>query len=322
MSNIDKSLKRYKILDTCLGDQSRSWTLEDLVAQCSAVDPQKKVGLRTIQMDIQYLRTTYQAPIEVYGGKFYRYAGQFSIFKQVPAGHELQKILNALEVINSAANYSIFTNLSYDILKLEESFQQLLHGGQEKILDSPDTRSPSLVEIMQCISQKKSILLSRTKNGQQLQTNLCPYLIKEYEDHLYVCGWNIDRSKINVIALNDIQECAPSEAAFYKDPDFDQSYFQHLIGVHRKMNDHPIILHLMIHPEYASEITQYPLHHSQQTISVLPTGTKIALKVIWNDALEARILSYGPKLQVTAPKELRKRILASIKKTKKEYEKD
>ena len=75
------ALIRYKTIDKCLRNRYRRWTIEDLVDACSDAlyDMEgiaKGVSMRTVQGDIQIMRSDklgYNAPIEVYDNKFYRY---------------------------------------------------------------------------------------------------------------------------------------------------------------------------------------------------------------------------------------------------------
>ena len=75
------ALIRYKTIDRCLRNKYRRWTLDDLVEACSDAlyDMEgitKGVSMRTVQSDIQMMRSDklgYNAPIEVYDNKFYRY---------------------------------------------------------------------------------------------------------------------------------------------------------------------------------------------------------------------------------------------------------
>lgn len=82
------ALIRYKTIDKCLRNRYRRWTIEDLVDACSDAlyDMEgiaKGVSMRTVQGDIQIMRSDklgYNAPIEVYDNKFYRYANpEYSI---------------------------------------------------------------------------------------------------------------------------------------------------------------------------------------------------------------------------------------------------
>lgn len=76
------ALIRYKTIDNCLRNRYRRWTIDDLVDACSDAlydceGITKGVSLRTVQNDIQMMRSDklgYNAPIEVYDHKFYRYA--------------------------------------------------------------------------------------------------------------------------------------------------------------------------------------------------------------------------------------------------------
>ena len=76
------ALLRYKIIDRSLRNRYRRWTIEDLVDAVSDAlydmeGIRKGISLRTVQADIQMMRSDklgYNAPIEVYDQKFYRYA--------------------------------------------------------------------------------------------------------------------------------------------------------------------------------------------------------------------------------------------------------
>lgn len=76
------ALIRYKTIDNCLRNRYRRWTLQDLVDACSEVLYEMEgidngVSVRTIQGDIQMMRSDklgYNAPIEVYERKYYRYS--------------------------------------------------------------------------------------------------------------------------------------------------------------------------------------------------------------------------------------------------------
>ena len=67
------ALIRYKTIDACLQRRNRKWTLENLVDACSDAlyeyeGIHKGVSLRTVQLDIQMMRSEklgYNAPIMV-----------------------------------------------------------------------------------------------------------------------------------------------------------------------------------------------------------------------------------------------------------------
>ena len=92
------ALIRYNTIDRCLRDRYRRWTIEDLVDACSDALYEmegiaKGVSLRTVQGDIQIMRSDklgYNAPIEVYDNKYYRYADPDYTIREYPLSEELQ----------------------------------------------------------------------------------------------------------------------------------------------------------------------------------------------------------------------------------------
>ena len=90
------ALLRYKIIDRSLRNRYRRWTIEDLVDAVSDAlydmeGIQKGVSLRTVQADIQMMRSDklgYNAPIEVYDQKFYRYANPNYSITELPLTNE------------------------------------------------------------------------------------------------------------------------------------------------------------------------------------------------------------------------------------------
>ena len=82
MSSNKNALIRYKTIDRCLRNKYKKYTLEDLIEECSEAlfefeGKEAYVSKRTIQLDIQNMRSEkfgYEAPIEVYDRKYYRYS--------------------------------------------------------------------------------------------------------------------------------------------------------------------------------------------------------------------------------------------------------
>ena len=96
MSANKNALIRYNTIDRCLCDRYRRWTIEDLVDACSDALYEmegiaKGVSLRTVQGDIQIMRSDklgYNAPIEVYDNKYYRYADPDYTIREYPLSEE------------------------------------------------------------------------------------------------------------------------------------------------------------------------------------------------------------------------------------------
>ena len=65
------NIKRLLIIDRCLRDRSRQWSLDDLIEACSSTE---KNSRRSVQADLELMRSTergYSAPIVVVDKKYY-----------------------------------------------------------------------------------------------------------------------------------------------------------------------------------------------------------------------------------------------------------
>ena len=102
------ALLRYNIIDRCLRNRYRRWTIEDLVDAVSDAlydmeGISKSVSIRTVQSDIQIMRSdrlSYNAPIEVYDQKYYRYADpNYSITDMPLTAEDFNLIAKAVEML-------------------------------------------------------------------------------------------------------------------------------------------------------------------------------------------------------------------------------
>ena len=109
------ALIRYKTIDRCLRNKYRRWTLDDLIEACSDALYEMEgitrgVSVRTVQADIQVMRSDklgYEAPIEVYDGKFYRYAvDDYSITDSPLSDDTCQLVMKAINLIRQKGHPS------------------------------------------------------------------------------------------------------------------------------------------------------------------------------------------------------------------------
>ena len=110
------ALIRYKTIDRCLRNKYRRWTLEDLVEACSDALYEMEgitrgVSVRTIQGDIQIMRSDklgYEAPIEVYDNKYYRYEDpDYSITDNPMNEDTCELVIKAVSMIRKRDSNSI-----------------------------------------------------------------------------------------------------------------------------------------------------------------------------------------------------------------------
>ena len=107
------ALIRYKTIDRCLRNRYRRWTLDDLVDACcdALLDMegiQKGVCARTVQMDIQIMRSDklgYNAPIVVYDKIYYTYADpDYSITEMPLSIDDCKLIKEAITLLGDKEN--------------------------------------------------------------------------------------------------------------------------------------------------------------------------------------------------------------------------
>ena len=110
----NNALIRYKTIDRCLRNRYRRWTLDDLVDACcdALLDMegiQKGVCARTVQMDIQIMRSDklgYNAPIVVYDKIYYTYADpDYSITEMPLSMDDCKLIKEAITLLGDKENH-------------------------------------------------------------------------------------------------------------------------------------------------------------------------------------------------------------------------
>ena len=121
------ALIRYKTIDKCLRNRYRRWTIEDLVEACSDALYEmegiaKGVSKRTVQADLQIMRSDklgYNAPIEVYDNKYYRYADAgYSINSNPLNTADYELVEKAVSLIDEVPDGGTLTELRSVLLKL------------------------------------------------------------------------------------------------------------------------------------------------------------------------------------------------------------
>ena len=122
------ALIRYKTIDRCLRNRFRRWTIDDLVDACSDAlydmeGIMKGVSVRTVQGDIQMMRSDklgFNAPIEVYDNKFYRYADRdYSISDNPLNADDYELLQKAVTLINEIPEDKTLTELKTVLSKLK-----------------------------------------------------------------------------------------------------------------------------------------------------------------------------------------------------------
>ena len=132
------ALLRYKIIDRCLRNRYRRWTIEDLVDEVSEAlydmeGIRKGISLRTVQNDIQIMRSDklgYNAPIEVYDQKYYRYADpNYSITDMPLTAEDFNLIAKAVEMLGKVEGMMELQQMNKVLTRVKERLIAILNYG-------------------------------------------------------------------------------------------------------------------------------------------------------------------------------------------------
>lgn len=134
-----------------------------------------------------------------------------------------------------------------------------------------------------------------------------PYLLKIFRQRWYMAGRNIDEGKFKTYALDRVTSCVMTTENIVPDPAFDaETYFHDAFGIVVTESE-PRDIVIRTDPRQAKYFRALPLHHSQQEM-VHDEFCDFRLRLRITDDFIAELLSYGPKIQVIAPPELKARM--------------
>lgn len=323
---------RYRIIDGALRNKHKRYpTKQDLIDACNGLG---SISARTIDNDIYDMKfdeeLAYMAPIEYdrkFRGYYYTdanysinnlplkqedlYALEFacSLLKQFEGIGPVQQFIQSVEKIEDYVNLrNIYGN--DDFLQIVETEKSLSQKGNEY-----------LTPLLMSIKEQQSVMIHYKGYGHQdIKTyELHPYVLKEYRNRWYVTGRLPDKNRIQTFALERIRQVIQTSKLFKKDPEFrPNEFFKHSFGI-SVLDFEPQLITLKFNPSEAPYISSQPLHQTQQVVSDTEKEFVITLDVIPSYELKSHILSYGDKVEVISPDDLRKEHIDTLKKALKKY---
>lgn len=326
------ALIRYKTIDKCLRNNYRRWTLEDLVDACSDAlyefeGINKGVSLRTVQGDIQMMRSDklgYNAPIEVYDHKYYRYADKdYSIMNMPLSQNDYNLMQEAIDMLRQLEGFGQFSEIADTISRLQDKLA-ICRNDRKPIIhfDSvPDlTGIHLLTPLYNYISHKQTLrILYQPFNARKpMEFIICPYLLKEFRNRWFLFGSKTDERKIYNLALDRVIGVEPSSTPYKENPDFNpENYFDDIIGVSKNISDKPRTIKFWANAEQSKYILTKPIHRSQQLLSRNPQNGDciFSIRVVINFEMYSVFMSYGPGIKIISPKKAMTYMRNKIKET-------
>jgi len=319
------ALIRYKVIDECLRNKYRKYSLNDLVDAVSDALYEYEgldngISVRTVQLDIQTMRSDklgYNAPIVVFDRKYYKYDDEdYSITNLPITSNDLERMNEAVGLLRQFKGFGYFTELTDMISKLENKIHSSKNDGVSFIQFEKNDLLKGLeyIEpIHKAIIEKKTLRIKYKSFKSKVETELIytPYLLKEYRNRWFVLVL-LGKSPKNVfmIALDRMNEVEVLDNELYieNDQDFILNYFDDVIGVSKTPKHRASNITLKIDKANYPYIVTKPLHSSQEIIEEQGDGVIIKIKVIWNFELEREILGFGESIEVLSPERLRRKI--------------
>ncbi|MDY8134628.1 WYL domain-containing protein [Aquimarina sp. 2201CG5-10] len=324
------ALIRYKTIDKCLQNQYRKWTLGSLIKACSDAlyeyeGREINVSKRTVQLDIQMMRSDklgYNAPIEVYQRKYYRYADEDYSITDIPITESDMNVLSeTVEMLKQFKDFSLFSELGGIIQRLEDKvYSEKTH--QSAIIHLDKNEKLKGLEHLDVLYQAilKKIVLKITYQSftarKASEFVFHPFILKEFNNRWFLVGRTSSNKRILTLALDRIIGIDYDTSILYINEDFKgDEYYKNTIGV-TVLNDEQLQeITLKIDRGNAPYVITKPFHHSQEVINRLDNGSIIIkLKVHLNFELERLILGFGEAVEVLQPRHLRKRIRKKLEK--------
>lgn len=328
MAQNKNALIRYRTIDKCLQNSYRTWTLNDLIKACSDAlyeyeGRDVNVSKRTVQLDIQLMRSDklgYNAPIEVYDKKFYRYADEDYSITEIPLNENDMNVLSeTVEMLKQFKDFSLFSELGGIIQRLEDKiYTEKTHQPSIIHLDKNEhLRGLEHLDILyQAILKKMVLRLSyRSFKARAAQEfNFHPFILKEFNNRWFLVGKKKASANIMTLALDRILSIDFNTKMDHLDEDFNgDRYYENTIGVTVMGEQHVQRVILKVKRPHSPYVLTKPLHHSQRLLKELGNGAiLIELMVHHNFELERIILGFGDGIQVIEPVLLKQNVLARL----------
>lgn len=325
------ALLRYKIIDQCLQNRFRKWTLEDLIEKVSEAlyeyeGIKSGVSKRTIQLDIQNMRSDklgYNAPIVVVERKYYTYQDQdYSLTKANVSSYDLDKLREVVTMLKQFKGFGYFEDLSAMIGKLEDKILKQSQS-KETYIDFEKNELLRGLEwigpLLEAVKNKQVMELEyqsfKARNPQKIV--LFPYLLKEYRNRWFLLACRQESTKVSLYALDRILALNKKTDTHFREAGFEVSnYFDNVIGVTKTQEQKAKKIILKFNRSNAPYVITKPMHISQEILKKEEDGSIIlSIEVIPNFELEREILGFGEAIQVISPISLQNRIINRLKHT-------
>lgn len=323
MPVVKEARARHKILDECL--RSRKCSMEFMMEKCRQ-NIGTSVSKRTLQYDIQYMRSAHDAPIVCENGYYFYSDKEFSINNLPFKDDEINLLKQAVSALKNIKGLHLSEELDPVIHKLESRIETS-YGREMNVIEfqSPvETLGQEHLGDLYKAIYNRNVLKIRYQSFREKEPKeiiLHPYLLKEYNDRWFLFGYDERIRKVSNLALDRMQFIRVTNVPFIPNTFFNkEDYFKNIIGVSVSAGKAVEKIVLWFSPERAPYIVTKPIHNSQKVLSSNSKRLKIQLKLIPNRELVSLLLSFGKDVKVLKPDSLKKEVADNLRKSLRNYE--
>lgn len=310
---------RIEILDECLRNHYRKWTLQDLIDTVNEKLFERfgiSAGKRTIQEDLKCLKEQKGAPIEKRkegSVTYFHYSDSNFSIKNLPIQDDEIGLLNdAIHILKQVNDFKVLQEVDAIVRKLQNTIDTNIPGGPAIIQFEKHTVASGTEHIDNLFSAIKEKTVLRIayqsfKATEPTEGLFHPYLLKEYRNRWFVIGSHDRSEQLTNLALDRIKSVKPSAHPFAANPKFDpETYFNNLIGVSLPEGEPVQCVEIKVVARQAPYIRTKPIHHTQEIVREYANGSLlIRLWIVVNYELQSVLLGYGCDLEVVKPTTLR-----------------
>ncbi|MCL6220791.1 helix-turn-helix transcriptional regulator [Zunongwangia pacifica] len=324
MAVTKNALIRYKTIDKCLQNHYRKWTLDDLIEACSDAlfefeGRDINVSKRTLQLDIQMLRSDklgYNAPIEVYDKKYYRYSDPRYTITNIPLTENDMNVLSeTMNMLKQFQDFSLFSEFKGILNKLEDKIYTVKNHKSAIIHLDKNTDLKGLQwldELYQAILKQVvlKIMYQSFRAAYPAEIEFHPHLLKEFNNRWFLIGRKSENTKVITFALDRILGIDYDFNAEYIPIHYDaDEYYKNTIGVTVLDRTKPQKVIFKVDRMNAPYVLTKPFHHSQKILEEHTDGSVTFMIIVHhNFELERLLLGFGNSLEVLAPRVLRRNL--------------
>lgn len=322
------ALIRYQVIDQCLRNTQKKWTLsmikkkvEDALFEKEGI---QTISIRTLQSDIFNMRSDklgYNAPIKVYERSYYRYSDPtFKLYDATLSKGEIQNFQDALDVIKQFLPFRQFSELADEFTKLETNFGKEIKPkkNSRRFIQLDETEKSTgthwITQIKEALKDKITLRISYQPFGQEPYTrDISPYILKEYNNRWFLLGVSTS-DQIQLMALDRIKALENWEIEPFREYRLDlDHYFDNCIGVSKTIEKQPIKVVFRISTKQYNYLKTKPLHPSQKEVEINADGVIVSLNVIENRELRQKLLTFCPDIEILEPADFRQSFKETLK---------